>query len=101
MYIRKNSEIRNEQDLQNLVTSIILRQTKSFVPEIIEGIVKFYLRDSEFYHSYKLISKLVDETLDLFQRRNLVARYNGVFYPQDVFSDAFIPEYYRAIGRKC
>ena len=91
MYIRKNSEIRNEQDVQNLVTSIILRQTKSFVPEIIEGIVKFYLRDSEFYHSYKLISKLVDETLDLFQRRNLVARYNGVFYPQDVFSDLFSP----------
>ena len=100
MYIRKNTDIRNEQDVQNLVTSIIFRQAKPFVPEIIEGIVRFYLRSSKFYHNYKLISKLVDETLELFQRRNLVACYNGVFYPQDVFSDAFIPEYYQAIRKK-
>ena len=101
MYIRKNREIRNEQDVQNLVTAIINMQTKPFVPEVIEGIVRFYLRDSEFYHSYKLISKLVDETLNLFQRRDWVACCNGVFYPKDVFLGTFIPEYYGALQRKC
>ncbi len=101
MYIRKNHEIRNEQDVQNLVTAIINRQTKPFVPEIIEGIVRFYLRDSEFYHSYNLINKLVDETLNLFQRQDLVACYNGTFYPRDVFLDDFIPEYYNIFKQKC
>ena len=99
MHIKINNEVKNKEDVKNLVTSVILRQTKPFKTSQIQKAVNFYLHGSEFHNKYKLIRELVDCTLDVCLRRDIVARWAGIWYPTQI-DGSFIPEYYEA-KRNC
>lgn len=95
MYIKTNNEVKNQEDVKNLIASIIFRQTKSFTTGQIQKTVNFYLRNSEFYCKYKTIKKLVDYALDVCQRNDVVVCCAGRYYPRQI-DGSFIPEYYEA-----
>ena len=100
MYIKTNNEIKNKEDVKNLVISIIFRQTKPFTPSLIQKTVNFYLCKSEFHCKYKLIRVLVDSALDICLRNDIVACWAGIYYPSQI-DGSFIPEYNEAIRRNC
>lgn len=84
MYIRTNQEVENKEDLRNLVTSIVLRQRKSFKHEQIEDTVNSYLQTSKFHNQYRLIHEVIDNVLDILSRNNMVTCWNGTWYSSDI-----------------
>ena len=94
MYIKTNKEVKNKEDIRNIVTSVILRQKNPFCPNQIIEKVNGYLRYSEFYNKKELIQKLVDNAIDVFIRNGDIAIWNGILYPSDI-DGFFIPGYYK------
>ena len=99
MYIRTNKAIKTAEDVRNLMTSIILRQTKPFKYNQILERVNGYLKGSKFNGQNKLIQELLDSSLDVFSRNDIIACWNGTWYPKDV-DGYFIAEYF-ADKRNC
>ena len=46
--VKHNEDVKNKQDLQNLVTGIIFRQCKSFKKYDVIQTINYYLKGSEF-----------------------------------------------------
>lgn len=98
-YVKHNEDVKNEQDLQNLIVGIVLRMEQPYKSEKIVELSKFYLKGSQFFDKIELIKSKVDEFLDFCQRRNIIARDNGTCYPRDFITNRFPREYYEARNR--
>lgn len=96
-YVKHNEDVKNEQDLQNLVIGIIFRQQEPFEAEEIVKIVNYYLKGSKFYDDIEKIEKKVDENLDLLYRRDRVRCWRGIRYPKNPRTGGFPAEYYQAV----
>ncbi len=90
-----NEDVKNEQDLQNLVIGIIFRQDNPYKSESIVRIVNHYLRRSVFQGNTKLIRQHVNDTLDLLLFHDNVRCINGLYYPKDPITKCFPSEYYK------
>lgn len=74
-----NEDVKNEQDLQNLVTSVILQTDKNFTQDRIVKLVKKSLKGSKFYEDLSLIRKYVTDTLEVLQNNNVFRCCNGIY----------------------
>lgn len=70
--IRTGTEIKNKQDLRNLIVSIILRQKKEYKPLDIIETTKRYLSNTGFEHSNDVLNELTNDILDIFRRNEIV-----------------------------
>lgn len=77
--VKHNEDVKNKQDLQNLVTGIIFRQCKSFKKYDVIQTINYYLKGSEFYDNISLIKEYVTDTLNLLQSRDVVRCRNGSY----------------------
>lgn len=76
--IKTGKDIKDLQDIKNLVVALILRSNK-FRKERIEELAYKYLKGSGVKVTQQQLSKIVENYLDLFQRNSLVRCENGVY----------------------
>jgi len=93
--VKHNQDVKNEQDLQNLVIGIIFRMDKPFTEEKIVSLVNRYLKGSIFYKNNPLIKQHVSDSLDLLQNWDKMRRRNGVCYMRNPIIHTFNSEYYK------
>lgn len=91
--VMHNEDVKNTQDLQNLVIGIIFRQDKSFRTEDIVQTVNYWLKGSEFYDNFKLIKKYVTDNLDFLQNLDRVRCRNGTYRMKNIITGDFPAEY--------
>ncbi len=81
--IKTGKHVQTHVDLQNLVTSIFLRQTHSFTLDDIERLLKEYLQGSDKYYSHESLSvnakKVCEDTLKTLRLSNCL-RYEKEKY---------------------
>lgn len=77
-----NEDVKNEQDLQNLVIGVIFRMQQPFRDEEIVEIANYWLKGSKFYNDIERIRKCVEDNLDLLYRIDRVVCWNGIRYPK-------------------
>lgn len=77
--VKHNEDVKNEQDLQNLVTGIILQMNKDFTAERIKKLVNRNLKGSEFYNNLSLIAEYVTNTLDILQNSGVLLCNNEIY----------------------
>jgi len=66
MYVKENSNVKTKADLQNLVTSVILRQTNEFTLTDVVNAANLRLVGSTYYESQELIERCYDTVETLF-----------------------------------
>ena len=66
MYVKENSNVKTKADLQNLVTSVILRQTDDFTLEDIILSANLRLVGSTYYASEELKERCNDTLSTLY-----------------------------------
>jgi hypothetical protein len=79
--VKSGVQIKNRQDIQNLVIGIIFRQRATYRIENILDIVSYYTRDSQYEVSEDDLYYIISETLDMLYIRNRVKCKNGVYSP--------------------
>ncbi len=89
-----NEDVKNEQDLQNLVIGVIFRMQQPFRDEEIVEIANYWLKGSKFYNDIERIRKCVEDNLDLLYRIDRVVCWNGIRYPKSPLTGRFPREYY-------
>lgn len=92
-----NEDVKNEQDLQNLVIGITFRMDKPFTKDTVVQLVNDYLEGSIFYNDIPLIEQHVSDSLDLLQNRDTMRRCNGVCYMRNPITHNFDLEYYKTV----
>ena len=65
--VKTGKNVRTDRDLQNLVTSVILRQRRSFDRNEIVSQTKSKLRDSEMQLDNQEIEKMISRTLGVLE----------------------------------
>lgn len=81
-YIKSHENVENDCDLQNLVTSILLRfQTPSSKDELF-SIINNYLSGSIYHNDINTIKQKLDETLDILLRNEELICSNGIYTQQ-------------------
>lgn len=79
MYLKENSNVQTKADLQNVVTSVILRQTDEFtLDDIVRG-ANLRLVGSSYYGSQELIKKCYDTLETLFLIGSISIAKNGKY----------------------
>ena len=76
--VKYGSEIKTEADLQNLITGLIFR-SKSYTLTDMVNLVSRYSKGTEMVLSERKLTSMVEDTLDLFQREELVSCENGQY----------------------
>lgn len=79
MYIKENANVKTKADLQNIVTSVILRQTDEFTLEdVIQG-ANARLVGSTYYESEELKTRCNDTIETLFLIGSISTSNNGKY----------------------
>ena len=81
MYIKENSTVKTKADLQNLVTSVILRQTDEFTLDDVVRDANLRLVGSTYYGTEELTERCADTLHTLFV-------FNGI---QSAGKDKYAP----------
>lgn len=77
--VKKNKDVQTESDLQNLVTSVILRQEDSFNVEQIYDFINADLCDSKYKDEQNLIKPLIKYTCQSFKEKDFLSSSNGKY----------------------
>ena len=77
--VKYGSNIRNKGDLQNLITGLILRMRKPYTLAYMVILVARYNRGSKVVISQAELTEMVEDTLDLFQRNDIVRCMDGEY----------------------
>lgn len=79
MHIKTNQEIKNMQDVSNLITSIILRQTGTYTDNDVSDIARYWLAESPLNLSDHVLLEMIGSALDVMQRNALIVCKDGVY----------------------
>ena len=99
MYVTHNEDVKNEQDLQNLVIGIIFRMNQPYESKEIVEIVNYWLKGSRFHDDIDLIEEKVESNLDFLHIRDNVRCWNGIYYPKSPLTRKFPEEYYEVLSK--
>lgn len=82
-YVRICNDIRTEQDVQNLITAIVLRQKDKYTRPYLIKATKHYLPDPtvRVVVDEKKIKEMIDNTLMVLRKNGKVRCQVGTFYP--------------------
>ena len=83
-YVKQGREITSEEDIRNLITSIILRQKNTYRKETVLASVLEHLKDASVEIEKNNVLKLLDDGLDILRRNGEVSCWNGVYKSSDI-----------------
>ncbi len=83
--VRKREQIRSYEDIRNIITGLILRQENQFKEEDIFDMVNRYSAGSTVKISERKLTELIQESLDLFCRNDLLSCQNGFYSSKKYF----------------
>ena len=98
-YVKRNKDVKDKQDLQNLVIGIIFRMQEPYTKEKIVEIVNYHLKGSKFHDDIETIAAKVEENLQLLCRQDKVQGWRGVYYPRDPITKQFPASYYEILRK--
>lgn len=79
--VKSGTQIKNRQDIQNLVIGIIFRQRMAYRIDDILNIVLYYTGNSQYSISEEDLYDNIADTLDMLCVRNRIKCKNGVYTP--------------------
>lgn len=80
-HIKTNEKIENTQDVQNLITAVILRQRGRFTRRYLLKAVRHYLTRSKVENIRdNLIIEMIDDSLEVFGRYEKVKYSEGKYH---------------------
>lgn len=82
--VRTGTQVQSYEDIRNIITGLILRQENMFREEDILRMVKYYSDGSSVEISQRKLTELIQESLDLFCRYDLVSCRNGYYSARKV-----------------
>ena len=88
--VKSGAMVTNNEDIRNMITRIILRQQNPYKKENILDSVKYYMRGSSVTASNAFLMKLINRSLDVFDRNDLVQCVNGYYYTRKIKNSAGI-----------
>ena len=84
--IKVGKEVQDYKDLQNLVTSVILRQESDFTKLDLINEISKKLVDSNFSKNQKNIERMTDRTLEILERVEFIEEHGGLYSSTQVIS---------------
>ena len=97
--VKYGADIKNKGDLQNLITGLILRMRKPYTLAYMVLLVAKYNRGSKVVISQAELTKMVDETLDLFQRNDIVRCMDGEYNTRVIEKYFNGPSYHTGLSK--
>ncbi len=82
--VKTGRDVRTSRDLQNLITSVILRQTRSFDRGMIASQTKDKLKDSEMQLDSQEIEKMISRTLGTLECNGVVGGKDGTYIKKEM-----------------
>ena len=82
--VKTGKNVRTDRDLQNLVTSVILRQRRSFDRNEIVSQTKSKLRDSEMQLDNQELEKMISRTLGVLECNGVVGKKDGIYIKKEM-----------------
>lgn len=79
--VNSGEQIQNRQDVQNLVTAIIFRQSGEYRIDDIVKIVSHYMKGSRCEISDDNLYYIILDTLDMLYIRNRIKCRHGIYAP--------------------
>lgn len=83
--IKSGENIKNEQDLKNLITGLIFRQDKDFDEERILNLLEMHTMGSPLNVTKDRKMQLIGNALDIFCRYGDVICRGGIYRTRDLF----------------
>lgn len=83
--IKSGENVKNEQDLENLITGLILRQENEFQEKRIYDLLEMYSKGSPLNISMDRKMQLIGNALDIFCRYGDVICRDGIYKTRDLF----------------
>lgn len=80
--IKVKNDIKTEQDVQNLITAIILRQRGLYTKKYLLRATQYYLPDTREIVNEKQVKNMIDDTLSILHKCGKVNYSNGGFCPR-------------------
>ena len=97
--VKYGADIKNKGDLQNLITGLILRMRKPYTLDYMVILVAKYNKGSEVKISKRELKEMVEETLDLFQRNDIVRCMNGEYNTRVIEKYFNGPSYHTGLSK--
>lgn len=85
--VKIREDIKNHQDVQNLIVGLINRQTEPYDQNSIYQLAEHYLQGSPTEISPSALRKMIDENLSFLYRKTLVDCRCGHYFPRSVFDN--------------
>lgn len=82
--VKTGKNVRTDRDLQNLVTSVILRQRRSFGRNEIVSQTKSKLKDSEMQLENQEIEKMISRTLGVLECNGVFGKKDGMYIKKEI-----------------
>jgi hypothetical protein len=82
--VKSGVQLKNKEDVQNLVIGIIFRQQTKYTMKDICATVQYFLQDTQIEISQKNVVRIVEDNLDLLNRRGKIYCRNGCYTPQNI-----------------
>lgn len=82
--VKSGKMVTNNEDIRNMIAGIILRQQNAYTKENILDSVKYYMQGSSIMTSNASLMKLINKSLDVFDRNNLVRCVDGYYYTRKI-----------------
>lgn len=97
--VKYGANIKNKGDLQNLITGLILRMRKPYTLDYMVILVAKYNKGSEVKVSKRELKEMVEETLDLFQRNDIVRCMDGEYNTRVIEKYFNGPSYHTGLSK--
>lgn len=88
--VKTGSLIKNQEDVQNLIISIINRQDREYSKDRILELAEYYLQGSSLVFSKKHLNDMISRNLDISYRNESISCKNGYYMPQIEFVDLYL-----------
>ena len=82
--IKTGKNICTDQDLQNLITSVILRQSRSFTINLIAEQTRDKLKDSNIALKDQQVEKMVSNTLNVLECNEMFGVKDGIYNKKEI-----------------
>ena len=88
--VKSGSDLKNEQDIRNLIVGLILRQREQFTAQDIERLTREFSAGAEYSMSERSTASIIRESLKDLSRYSILQCKNGQ-YSTNLFKQFRIP----------
>lgn len=84
--VKTGERVEKRQDLQNLVTSVILRSGRDFNENVIYASVKHKLKKSNYGNDEVMIKAMIKSTCRVMENNDCLIYKNGNYHMQEALA---------------